>query len=294
MYKKVSHDVSYAHSAQSRLGWTVIRCLENATGRSALLSRLPNLQKNMHSIQNFWHSTMEGYGVTIDIMQGELRDIPVDRPLIVVANHPYGILDGLVMGSVLTQSGANFKIIANDIFNKAQEIGEKILPISFKNTREAVLLNLRTRKNALTHLSHGGAIGIFPGGTVSTSSKLFSQPADPVWRSFTAKMIFKSNALVVPIFFDGNTSRIFQLASHLHPTVRAGLLLREFKLRLNKPVRIVIGKPIPRFRLDLFKNDSRKIMDFLRLETYKLSPNKNQTFEYGHEFEHKHRNVKVK
>ena len=293
MYKKVNHDLSYAHSAQSRLGRSIIRCLENATGRSALLSRSPNLRTNMHSIQNFWHSIMEGYGVTIDIMQGELGDIPVDQPFIVVANHPYGILDGLVMGSVLAQSGANFKIIANDIFNKAREISDKILPISFKNTREAISLNLRTRKNALSHLSHGGAIGIFPGGTVSTSSKLFSQPADPAWRSFTAKMIFKSNALVVPIFFDGNTSRIFQIASHLHPNIRAGLLLREFKLRLDKPVRIVIGKPIPRCRMDLFKNDSRKIMDFLRLETYKLSPNKNQTFEYGYEFEHKHRNIKV-
>ena len=293
MYKKVNHDLSYAHSAQSRLGRSIIRCLENATGRSALLSRSPNLRTNMHSIQNFWHSIMEGYGVTIDIMQGELGDIPVDQPFIVVANHPYGILDGLVMGSVLAQSGANFKIIANDIFNKAREISDKILPISFKNTREAISLNLRTRKNAITHLSHGGAIGIFPGGTVSTSSKLFSQPADPSWRSFTAKMIFKSNALVVPIFFDGNTSRIFQIASHLHPNIRAGLLLREFKLRLDKPVRIVIGKPIPRCRMDLFKNDSRKIMDFLRLETYKLSPNKNQTFEYGYEFEHKHRNIKV-
>ena len=294
MYKKVNYDVSYAHSAQSKLGRAIIRCLENATGRSALLSRSPNLRTNVHSIQNLWHSIMEGYGVTIDIMQGELGDIPVDQPFIVVANHPYGILDGLVMGSVLAQSGANFKIIANDIFNKAREISDKILPISFKNTSEAISLNLRTRKNAITHLSHGGAIGIFPGGTVSTSSKLFSQPADPSWRSFTAKMIFKSNALVVPIFFDGNTSRIFQLGSHLHPNIRAGLLLREFKLRLDKPVRIVIGKPIPRCRMDLFKNDSRKIMDFLRLETYKLSPNKNQTFEYGHEFEHKHRNVKVK
>jgi len=293
MYKKVNHDVSYAHSAQSKLGRAVIRCLENATGRSALLSRSPNLRTNVHSIQNFWNLIMESYGVTIDVMQGELGYIPVDQPFIVVANHPYGILDGLVMGSVLAQSGANFKIIANDIFNKAQEISDKIFPISFKNTREAISLNLRTRKNALTHLSHGGAIGIFPGGTVSTSSKLFSQPADPEWRSFTAKMIFKSNALVVPIFFDGNTSRIFQLASHLHPTLRAGLLLREFKLRLDKPVRIVIGKPIPRCRIDLFKNDTRKIMDFLRLETYKLSPNKNQAYGYGYEFEHKHRNIKV-
>ncbi len=293
MYKNVNYDVSYAHSAQSKLGRAIIRCLENATGRSALLSRSPNLRTNMHYIENLWHSIMESYGVTIDIMQGELGDIPVDQPFIVVANHPYGILDGLVMGSVLAQSGANFKIIANDIFNKAREISDKILPISFKNTSEAISLNLRTRENAITHLSHGGAIGIFPGGTVSTSSKLFSQPADPAWRSFTAKMIFKSNALVVPIFFDGNTSRIFQLASHLHPTIRAGLLLREFKLRLDKPVRIVIGKPIPRCRMDLFKNDSRKIMDFLRLETYKLSPNKNQTFDYGYEFEHKHRNIKV-
>ncbi len=293
MYKKVNYDVSYAHSAQSKLGRAIIRYLENATGRSALLSRSPNLRTNVHSIQNLWHSVMEGYGVTIDIMQGELGDIPVDQPFIVVANHPYGILDGLVMGSVLAQSGANFKIIANDIFNKARDISDKILPISFKNTREAISLNLRTRKNAITHLSDGGAIGIFPGGTVSTSSKLFSQPADPSWRSFTAKMIFKSNALVVPIFFDGSTSRIFQLASHLHPNIRAGLLLREFKLRLDKPVRIVIGKPIPRCRMDLFKNDSRKIMDFLRLETYKLSTNKNQTFEYGYEFEHKHRNIKV-
>lgn len=293
MYKKVNHDLSYAHSAHSRLGMAVIRCLENATGKSAVLSRSQNLRTNIHSIQSFWHSIMEGYGVTVDIMQGELGDIPVDQPFVLVANHPYGILDGLVMGSVLAQSGANFKIIANDIFNKAQEISDKILPISFKNTREAISLNLRTRKNALTHLSNGGAIGIFPGGTVSTSSKLFSQPADPAWRSFTAKMIFKSNALVVPIFFDGNTSRIFQLASHLHPNIRAGLLLREFKLRLDKPVRIVIGKPIPRCRMDLFKNDSRKIMDFLRLETYKLSPNKNQTFDYGYEFEHKHRNIKV-
>ncbi len=285
--------MSYAYSAQSRLGKTFIRCLENATGRSALLKRSTNLRTNMHSIQNFWHSIIDGYGVTIDVTQGDLGDIPVDQPFIVVANHPYVILDGLVMGSVLARSGANFKIIANDIFNKVHEIKDKILPISFKNTRDAVSLNLKTRKNALTHLLYGGAIGIFLGGTISTSSKLFSQPADPAWRSFTAKMIIKSNALVVPIFFDGNTSRIFQLASHLHPNLKAGLLLREFKLRLDKPVRIVIGKPNPLSRMNIFKNDSRKIMDFLRLETYKLSPNKNQTYEYKYEFEHKHRNIKV-
>ena len=252
IYKKLSPELSYANSAKSRIGKTFITCLENVTGRSTVLSRLPNSPTAIHSTQNFWHSIMEGYGVTIDIMQGELENIPVDQPLIVVANHPYGILDGLVMGSILAKSAANFKIIANDIF-KAYEIKYKILFSSFKNNRDAIALNLQTRKNALTHLHHAGAIGIFPGATVSTSSKLFSQPADPVWKSFTAKMIFKLNASVIPIFFDGNTSRIFQLARHLNPSLRAGLLLREFKLRLEKPVRIAIGRPIPRCRMDLFK-----------------------------------------
>ena len=91
------------------------------------------------------------------------------------------------MGPVLAQSGTNFKIIANDIFNKAQEIKDKILPISFKNNRDAISLNLKTRKNALTHLSRRGVIGIFPGGTMSTSSKLFFQPANPAWKYLPLK-----------------------------------------------------------------------------------------------------------
>ena len=98
-------------------------------------------------------------------------------------------------------------------------------------------------------------------------------------------MIFKSNALVVPIFFGGQTSRLFQFASRLHPIFRAGLLVREFKLRTDTSVEIVIGQPISRDRMDVFKDNSKDMMDFLRRETYKLSPNKHQSFEYGYDFE---------
>jgi putative hemolysin len=98
-------------------------------------------------------------------------------------------------------------------------------------------------------------------------------------------MIFKSNALVVPIFFDGQTSMLFQFASRLHPIFRAGLLVREFKLRTDTSVEIVIGQPISRDRMEVYKDNSKEMMDFLRRETYKLSPNKNQSFEYGYDFE---------
>ena len=289
MNKKFCDYISSAHSSTSGLGGSFTRVLENTTGRLALRKSSKRWLPNLNSMQVFWHSIMEVYGVTIDVMQGDISDIPSREPLIAVANHPYGILDGLVMGSILAQCRANFKIVANYIFNKAQHVKDTILPISFKNDRDAILLNLGTRKNVLKHLSQGGAIGIFPGGTVSTSSRLFSEPADPVWRSFTAKMILKSNAVVMPIFFDGSTSRIFQLASHFHSALRAGLLMRECKLRLDKSVSLVIGKPVSRNILESYKNDPVGMMDFLRRETYKLSPNKNQTFEYGYEFESKHR-----
>lgn len=284
MYRKFSHDVSYAQSAKNSLGEIFIKFLENTTGRLALLKRVQSLDVNFSASKNFWQSIINGYGVKIDVLRGNLQNIPTDGPVIVVANHPYGILDGLVMGAVLAESGTNFKILANDIFQKVQYIRDTILPISFKNNREGVALNLKTRKNALDHLKGGGAIGIFPGGTVSTGSRLFSQPVDPEWKSFTAKMILKSNALVVPIFFDGQTSKLFQFASWLHPIFRAGLLVREFKLRTDTSVKIVIGRPISRVRLEVYKDNSQEMMDFLRRETYKLSPNKNQSFVYGYDF----------
>ena len=217
MYRQFTYDVSYAQSAKNSLGRIFIKFLENATGRLVLIKRIQSLGVNFSTSKNFWQSIINVYGVKIDVLRGDLQNIPTDVPVVVVANHPYGILDGLVMGSVLAESGTNFKIVANDIFQKVQYIRDVILPISFKNNREGVSLNLKTRKNALDHLRDGGAIGIFPGGTVSTGSRLFSQPVDPEWRSFTAKMIFKSNALVVPIFFDGQTSMIISICKSVTP-----------------------------------------------------------------------------
>jgi len=162
-----------------------------------------------------------------------------------------------------------------------------ILPISFDETKEAAKLNLQTRAEAIRYLGEGGAIGIFPGGTVSTSARPFSQPMDPSWRTFTAKMIAKSDAVVVPVFFEGGNSRLFQLASHLHSTLRTAMFIREFKTRINKPVRVVVGKPIDPDELARYRKDPKGCMDFLRKATYELSPCPIDPTHLGHEFEEK-------
>ena len=212
-------------------------------------------------------------------------NIPREGPLVLIANHPYGILDGLMMGLILSRTRGDFRILAHQIFRKAADLERIILPISFDETKEAVALNIETRKAALDFLGQGGAIGIFPGGQVSTAAKPFSRPLDPGWRGFTARMIAKSDAAVVPVFFDGHTSRLFQLASHLHVTLRMGLLIKEFRERLGTPVRVVIGAPIPRAELAPYAGDTKSLMAFLRQKTYELSPTPVAASEIGFEFD---------
>ena len=286
---RIARDISYSYSAQTKAGKTVIKLMENTTGRLRLIKRARGYEQEVANGRDFWQVMVERYGLSLDIVAGDLSKIPTSGPLIMIANHPYGILDGLMMGHILSSVRGDFRILANTVFRKSADLQRVVLPISFDETKDAVRENLATRKNALAYLADGGAIGVFPGGTVSTAATPFAQPMDPGWRSFTARMISKSNATVLPVYFEGQTSRMFQLASHLHNTLRMGLLIKEFKKRIDTPVRVVVGDPITQEDLKEFSTDSRAMMDFLRKKTYELSPTPLQSYDYGFEFETRHK-----
>ncbi len=284
-----ARDISYAHTAASPGGRAVIRLLENATGRLGLLRRAKGFEREVAAGRDFWEVIVDLYGLRLEVQGGTLEHIPRTGPLIMIANHPYGILDGLMMGYILSQVRGDFRILANSVFRKSDDLGRVILPISFDETKAALAQNLETRRESLRYLGEGGAIGVFPGGTVSTAQTPFSRPLDPGWRAFTAKMVAKSGATVVPIFFDGTTSRLFQIASHLHYTLRMGLLLKEFRDRMDSAVRVVIGGPIEQAELQARAGNSKAMMDFLRKSTYELSPKPLDSTQFGFEFEEKHR-----
>lgn len=290
MTRQITREISYSSSARSRSGRAIIRVLENVTGRIGLIRRAEGYEREVAAGRDFWQVMVERYGITLDVVGGSLTNIPANGPLILIANHPYGILDGLMMGHILSKVRGDFRILANSVFRKAEELNRIVLPISFDETKEAMRLNLETRSTALNYLADGGAIGIFPGGTVSTSLRPFkSRPMDPGWRNFTAKMVAKSNATVVPVFFEGHNSRLFQVASHLHNTLRLALLIKEFRARVDEPVRVVVGEPINSLKLAALKSDPKGMMDFLRKSTYELSPKPLPSFDYGYEFEEKYR-----
>ena len=287
--RQIAREISYAHSAETKGGRAVIRILENTTGRLRLIKRAEGYEDEVKAGRDFWAVMVERYGLSLDVIGGSLTNIPRDKPVILIANHPYGILDGLMMGHILSTVRGDFRIMANSVFKKAEELNRVLLPISFDDTREAMAMNIATRKEALRYLGAGGAIGIFPGGTVSTAAKPFSRPMDPGWRSFTARMVAKSDATVVPLYFDGHTSRLFQIASHLSNTLRLGLLIKEFKKRVDTPVQVVVGEPIGRDVLDPMAQDPKQMMEFLRKATYELNPNPVKPIDLGYEFEERHR-----
>ncbi len=286
---QVAREISYAASAASRSGRAFIRVCENATGRLRLIRRADGYDRDVAAGRDFWDVMIQRYGLSLEIAGGSLAHIPADGPLIVIANHPYGILDGLMMGHILSQVRGDFRILANSVFRKAEELNRIVLPVSFETSKAAMAQNLETRKSALAYLARGGAIGVFPGGTVSTSARPFGPPMDPFWRGFTAKMIAKSAAAVVPVYFEGHNSRLFQLASHLHQTLRLALLINEFRARVDEPVRVVVGKPIDPAQMAAHSADPRALMNYLRRATYDLSPRPLRSYGYGYEFEAKYR-----
>ncbi len=288
---RIANAVSYAHCAKTKTAQAFIRTMENATGRRYLMKRVQGYRHDITPECDFWQVIMARCGLSLEIIDGLPDNIPQSGPLIVVSNHPFGILDGLVMGYLLSRMRGDFRIMAHNVFDRAPELRDIILPVSFDGTKEAADLNIRTRRTALDFLTNGGAIGIFPGGTVATARKLLSKPADPVWRTFTAKMVLKSGATVVPVFFYGHNSRLFQIASHLSYTLRMGLMLREFRASLDAPVKISIGQPVPPAVLRRHRDNPRQLMEFLRQTTYALNPAWQQAITHGYEFEKTWRGV---
>lgn len=138
-----ARDISYAHSAKGRLGRFVIRAMENSTGRIGLIKRAEGYDAALASGACFWEEMATRYGITLSARATSGLDrIPQDGPLVMVANHPFGILDGLTMGRLLAAQRRDFRILAHRVFRAAPELSEIILPVSFDESPEALKANI--------------------------------------------------------------------------------------------------------------------------------------------------------
>lgn len=260
---------SYADPNDGKLKKLLIRTIERLTGQPRLKRMYFENRHNPRPGETFWQAAVRYLELDLQYDDDALTAVPTTGPLVVVANHPFGVLDGIVLSYLVSLVRPEFKILTNSVLNRAPEIKSHLLPIDFAETREALKTNLQSRAEARAELQRGGTVVAFPGGTVSTAPDIFGPAIDPDWKPFTASLIIKERATVLPVFFGGQNSRLFQLASLISPTLRISLLFKEVTDRIGTAMPITIGTPIPYTELASI-TDRQELADSLRTRTYAL------------------------
>ena len=237
---------SYSTADQPWLQRTVIQAIEKIGGQRKLKKLYLRHQENLSKGENFFDSAMRLLRINVTYDADTLAQVPTSGPVIFISNHPYGVLDGITLTWLALKARPDTKVLANDVLCQAPEAAQHLLPVAFAATREARETNVRSRLAAQNWLKQGGAVGIFPAGGVSTTERpLHAQAVDLPWAPFTAKLIRMSEATIVPVFFTGQNSRLFQIASHISLTLRLSLVFRETARRIGTDLGVRIGKPIP-------------------------------------------------
>src|SRR5215470_14665151 len=228
-------DLSYASPCDSRLTRLLIHLVEAATGQLELKWLYNTYQTELRGTVDFWEAAMRLMRLSVDYDAKKLDALPRTGPLVIVANHPFGLIDGLLIGHLANRVRRDFKVLTNSrLYPPDQELRDYILPIDFDPTPTAQETNLKSRATARSHLKGGGCLIVFPGGGVATTPTLFSKKAvDFEWKHFTGRLVHEAKAPVLPIFFPGQNSRAFQIASHLGVTTRMAYLIHEVSNKIG-------------------------------------------------------------
>jgi putative hemolysin len=247
-------ELTYASPEDPKLKRWLIAQMEQVFGRNYFAELYGVWQQMFAASPDKAMSNMLALlNIELNVKTGHLpKSLPHNTPLVMIANHPFGIGDGVAILSMAEQMGRPFRILINNELLKIPEIRPYSLPISFKETREALRLNLQTRQEAMNLLRQGVTIIVFPSGGVATATKGFGKADDLPWKRFPARLIQSANAAVLPVYFEGQCSRLFHLASGLSMTLRTGLLIREFRCLMGKTINAHIGEIIDADKLAEF------------------------------------------
>jgi len=264
--------VDLSATITSPVGRSIFRLFEQPVERLLSLSALNRLYSGMSPAsgdRSYFATALRGLGVDYDLAPEDVAKIPVSGPLVIVANHPFGGVDGLLLGDILTQVRPDFRLMANQLLHGIPELRPWILPVDAFGGSNSHARNVSRLRLAIKWLEQGGALGIFPAGTVSHLQLRKGCIADPIWHKTVAGLVRRSGATVVTMFFDGHNSMVFQLSGLIHPKLRTALLPSELVKRTHSRVAVRIGRPIEPHKVARYPDD-RTLTSYLRFKTYML------------------------
>jgi putative hemolysin len=264
--------LSYASTFDDPFKARVISLIELFTGKLKILRMIRKFEKRgAPSGQAFWRAALDTMGIDLTTPQEQLDRIPREGPVIVVANHPHGMVDGMIFADLIGRVRPDYRILTRSLLTSIDEVaGSYMIPVPFPHDPDAQRKGVEMRAKSMAHLKDGGVVALFPSGVVASSETWWGPAVEAEWNVFTAKMIRRSGAAVLPIRFPGQNSRAYQIANQISPMLRQGLLLHEIVHSCNKPQAPVVGNVIPQSEIDARADDPRAFMAWLRAHTMAL------------------------
>ena len=241
-------------------------------GKLAPIGKVRDLYRRVRQAPSGFH--LEGLlaemRIDLRVDSADQARIPANGPVVVVANHPYGVLDGALLTVLLTRVRPDVKILANFLLGDVPELQRHCIFVDPFQTDRSVDSNRRALREALAWLQQGGVLAIFPAGEVSTWQMPAAQIVDPEWNDTAVRLIRRTGATALPVYFCGHNSVGFQLLGMIHPKLRSAFLLQEFLQQEGKKIEVRVGSPVPAEGIHAVAND-REAIDYLRWRTYLLA-----------------------
>jgi putative hemolysin len=236
------------------------------------LPTIERLYREMPSdARPFWDRALASLEIAYRVADAQLSNVPASGPLVVVANHPFGGADGLILGSVLSRVRPDVKVLGNSLLARLPELRRSLLPVDLYGGSASRLANGAALREALRWVAGGGALAVFPAGEVAHSSPGEAGGGDSTWSPMIARLAARAGASVLPVFFEGRNSRLFDLAGRIHPRLKTALLVRELLGKRSQTISVRVGTPIPSSRLKDF-SDAEQMTAYIRLRTDALAP----------------------
>lgn len=246
--------------------------VERALGLSTLNSLYRSLSLTAtgeNDARRFSERALELLGTGFRVSDEDRASIPSSGPLVVVANHPYGGVDGLILAALLLGARRDVKFLGNYLLQQIPELRNLFFFVDPFGGEAAAARNLAAVRAAMRWVRDGGALGVFPSGEVSHLRLESRTIVDPVWQTSVARFVTYASAAVLPVYFEGHNSALFHAVGLIHPRLRTALLPRELLTKRRDPIAVRVGGVIPYTRLQRFASPA-ELTEYLRLRTYLL------------------------
>lgn len=264
--KRIVEPAELAKASQMRPGDPRIALLTEVSG----LKSLERIYINIAHLNDldFTDAIFKELDLEIDVPAEDLKQVPTEGGVVFVANHPYGAIDGLALVKVLARKRPDLKVMANFLLRQLEPLRDRFIGVNpFEQiTSQSSFQGMR---QALQHVTDGRALAVFPAGEVSSWRNDVRAVADPRWKTPAIKILQRAKVPVVPIWFDGANSLVFQMLGMINPSLRTLVLPKEMLRMRGRTVRMRIGKPIPAKDVAAFGN-ADQLARYLRAKTYAL------------------------